>query len=95
VVLEADKRFKTIAAGLDPNTFKDLRRSVRGVIADFWTSSEREIAGPFDAEFGQWIGTRFWFYPESIRIETDFDSRYARIANARFTADAGETVTIS
>lgn len=88
VVLEADKRFKTLSTGIDPNTFHDLRSYIRTAVPGFETSSEREAMDDSLSHKGGWVGTRFWFYPESIRVETDFDGRYARIANAQFTADA-------
>lgn len=88
VVLEADKRFKTLSTGLDPNSYRDLRSVIRTPMPGFETSSEREANdGSFSRKSG-WVGTRFWFYPESIRVETDFDGLFARIANAQFTADA-------
>ncbi len=88
VVLEADKRFKTITSGLDPNSFKDLRSYTRQFVPTFSTSSERELLDKHFTAEGKWIGTRFWFYPESIEIESDFDYKYAKIINPRFTADA-------
>ncbi len=86
-VLEADKRFKTITCGLDPNSFQDVRSLMSFAHPGFYTSAERDIAT--DAmPSGKWIGTRFWFYPESIEIETDPEYRTATVVNAQFTADA-------
>lgn len=86
-VLESDKRFKTITCGLDPNTFEDARPVIAARHPDFLTSAERDIAAE-EASSGRWIGTRFWFYPESVEIETDPEYRTATVTNARFTADA-------
>lgn len=88
VVLEADKRFKTITSGLDPNTYRDVRNLIRPLVPAFLTVAERDLLIEHFTTRGNWIGTRFWYYPESIEIETDFDYRYALIVNPRFTADA-------
>lgn len=88
VVLEADKRFKTITCGLDPNSKEDLRATVRQAVPSFRTSMERGLLAPHGFDSGKWIGTRFWFYPESIEVESDLGMEYCRIVNARFTADA-------
>ena len=89
VVLQADKRFKTITSGLDPTSFEDLRGYTRKFVPSFLTGAERDLLDKhFAAEKGKWIGTRFWFYPESVEVESDFDYSYARITNPQFTADA-------
>jgi hypothetical protein len=89
VVLESDKRFKTITSGLDPNSFKDMRSHTRSFVKDFMTSNEREfLQENANEKKGKWVGTRLWFYPESIEIESDLSYKYARIAKPRFTADA-------
>lgn len=87
VVLEADKRFKTISSGLDPNTFKDIRDYSRSIIPTFRTVDERDIS---EKSFGKkgWIGTRFWFYPDSIEVESDLEYKYASITKPQFLADA-------
>lgn len=88
VVLEADKRFKTIASGLDPNTYKDVRNETRRIVSDFLTSDERDFLFNRPESNPGWIGTRFWFYPDSIEVETDSGMRYGLVARPRFTADA-------
>lgn len=88
VVLEADKRFKTITCGLDPNTFKDLRDYTRNIIPSFLTCAERDLLTEDFGKDSKWIGTRFWFYPESIRVETDYDLIYAEVKKPQFRADA-------
>lgn len=87
VVLEADKRFKTISSGLDPNTFKDIRNYSRRIIPTFRTVDERDISGKSFGKKG-WIGTRFWFYPDSIEVESDLEYKYALITKPQFLADA-------
>ena len=88
VVLEADKRFKTITSGLDPNTFKDLRPYTRKYVASFLSVGEQDLLDTNSLSYGKWIGTRFWFYPDSISIESDLNYKYAMITNPVFMADA-------
>lgn len=86
VVLEADKRFKTITSGLDPNTYNDIRAETRKRAPGFLTISERDLfSGSYKKD---WIKTRLWFYPDSIEVQTDTSKHYARIINPRFLADA-------
>lgn len=88
VVLAADKRFKTISTGLDPNSFADIRAYTRRHVPAFMTGAERSLLSR-DMKSGQgWVGTRFWFYPESITVDSDLSYEYAVITKARFTADA-------
>jgi hypothetical protein len=87
VVLEADKRFKTITSGLDPTSFTDLRSEIREHVPAFATSAERDLALPGISQSG-WQGTRFWYYPDSVEIEASLDYRQWVIAKAQFTADA-------
>ena len=88
VVLESDKRFKTITSGLDPNSFRDLRRPTRQFIPSFMTSCERNLVSKHFTGKNKWIGTRFWFYPDSVEIESDFTYEYAKITKPEFKADA-------
>ncbi len=88
VVLEADKRFKTITCGLDPNTYKDLRSYTRKVVPTFLTCAERDLLAENFGKDSKWIGTRFWFYPESIMVVTDYDLIYAEVKKPQFRADA-------
>ncbi|MFO7956103.1 MAG: hypothetical protein R6X33_03280 [Candidatus Brocadiia bacterium] len=87
VVLDADKRFKTITSGLDPDSLQDIRDYTTRFVPSFLTSTERELIGEFRPEEG-WAGTRFWYYPDSVEIESDLGYQYARVANPQFTADA-------
>jgi hypothetical protein len=88
VVLEADKRFKTITSGLDPNTFLDRRAYTRTHVPSFLSSAERDLLNGDTALTGKWIGTRFWYYPDTIGVDSDLGYEYAVITNPRFTADA-------
>ena len=86
VVLEADKRFKTITSGLDPNSCKDIRSYTRQFVPNFLTVSERDILSSM-TKCG-WVKTRFWFYPDSIEVQTDTTKHFAKIINPQFLADA-------
>lgn len=82
VVLEADKRLKTITGGLDPNTFQDLRQTIRSRVPSYLSASERDLAA------GGWIAARLWLYPDQAGVETDPNHEFAAIVHPRFTADA-------
>ena len=86
VVLEADKRFKTITSGLDPNSGKDVRNQTRQHVPDFLTVGEREMKASVRNK--GWVKTRFWFYPDSIEVQSDTAKHFAKIINPRFVADA-------
>lgn len=87
VVLEADKRFKTITSGIDPVSLEDVRQQTRQQIPSFMTVAERDLcsSAPLD---GKWVGTRFWFYPDKIGVDTDLGHEYAAVSRPQFTADA-------
>lgn len=87
VVLQSDMRFKTLSSGLDPLTHGDLRATVRGRVPRFLTVAERDLAMQV-AEKRGWQGTRFWFYPDAVQIQSDLAGRIAYVEMARFTADA-------
>ena len=86
VVLESDKRFKTITSGLDPNSCKDIRQYTRQYVPDYLSVSERELSTYLSKN--NWIKTRFWFYPDSIEVQTDASGYVASIINPHFLADA-------
>jgi len=88
VVLAADKRFKTITSGLDPDSSLDFRKYTRRFVPSFLSGAERELASGISAADNHWVGTRFWYYPDSIGIDSDLNWEYAVIINPRFTADA-------
>jgi hypothetical protein len=87
VVLQSDMRFKTLASGLDPATYADLRRTARSLIPGFMTVSERDLAAGTD-QTAAWVGTRFWFYPDAVEVLSDLEGRTAFLGRTRFTADA-------
>jgi len=87
VVLEADKRFKTITSGLDPSSGRDSRGYTRRFVPGFLAVCEVDLlAHPRGST--QWESTRFWYYPESVQVDADLDYSYAVIRKAQFTADA-------
>ena len=89
VALESDKRFKTISFGLDPNTYKDIRRKTSAAVPSFFTAGERHLVTPWKCPHSSgWCNTRYWFYPNSVKIETDPGRAFASVVNDRFGADA-------
>lgn len=87
--LESDKRFKTVSFGLDPDTNKDIRRKTSAAIPSFFTAGERHLVTPWKCPHSSgWCNTRYWFYPNSVKIETDPDRAFAAVVNDRFSADA-------
>ena len=87
VVLEADKRFKTITSGFDPDSLRDIRSTVRQHVPEFVPVVERELCWVADEKSG-WKGTRFWYYPDSVEVDASLDYSVAAIRVARFSADA-------
>lgn len=92
VVLQSDMRFKTLTSGLDPVTYSDLRERTRARVPRFMTVSERDLASQSTGTSG-WEGTRFWFYPDAVEIQTDIEGRTAYVEKARFAADAERSRT--
>jgi len=88
VVLEADKRLKTITSGIDPNTHEDLRDRTRQRIPSFLSAAERDLASSDSRSASGWAATRLWFYPDQAGVETDPDFQFAAITHPQFTADA-------
>jgi len=63
IVLEADKRFKTISSGLDPTSFADLRNDIR-TYAPALPPPANVICNAgyrVKARGGSVGGTRFWY----------------------------------
>lgn len=89
-VLTADRRFKTICTGLDPVTYQDRRGEIRKRIPEFMTNSERAFLGKEGAAAvaAGWVASRYWFYPETVSVESDPREGFAVITRPRFTADA-------
>ena len=68
VVLEADKLFKTLSTGIDPNTHKIIKRNITKKVPGFVTEDERSLAEGMGKGSMQ---IRYWFYPDSIGTVTD------------------------
>ena len=68
VVLEADKLFKTLSTGIDPNTHEIIKRNITKKVPGFVTEDERSLAEGMGKGSMQ---IRYWFYPDSIGTVTD------------------------
>jgi hypothetical protein len=88
VVLEADKRFKTVSSGIDPDSQEDIRDLTRQRLPSFLSVAERDLAGADSHLASGWAATRLWFYPDKAGVETDPDYQFAAITHPQFTADA-------
>ena len=69
VVLEADKFFKTLSTGIDPNTHQLMKNRIKRKVPDFLTEDERNLMDN-DYNEGQ-MQIRYWFYPDSIGTVTN------------------------
>jgi hypothetical protein len=85
VVLEADKLFKTMSTGLDPNTRSLIKGKITHTVPDFVTEDERGLKEIRDTETGH-VQIRYWFYPDQIRSATD--GRIGVVERYQFIADA-------
>ena len=81
VVLEADKLFKTLSTGIDPNAHQVIRSKLTKEIPDFLTEDERNLTD-HSLESQQ---IRYWFYPDSIGTVTD--GSIGIVLNNQFFAD--------
>ena len=68
VVLEADKLFKLLGTGLDPNTHYSVKNKITNAVPDFLTEDERSLIEGGNEGHTQ---IRYWFYPDSIGTVTD------------------------
>ncbi|SYZ72227.1 conserved hypothetical protein [Candidatus Zixiibacteriota bacterium] len=68
VVLEADKLFKALSTGIDPNTHRIIRDRITRAVPDFLTEDERSLMENSGTGHTQ---IRYWFYPDSIGTVTD------------------------
>lgn len=68
VVLEADKLFKALSTGIDPNTHRIIRDRITKAVPDFLTEDERSLMENSGTGHTQ---IRYWFYPDSIGTVTD------------------------
>jgi len=83
VVLEADKLFKTLSTGIDPNTHEFVKSKITKHIPTFLTENERRFLE--DANEGN-IQIRYWFYPDEIGTVTD--GSIGIVQKHQFLADA-------
>ena len=83
VVLEADKLFKTISTGFDPNTRKSTYKHIKRGVPAFITEAERSLKLPKESGM---IQIRYWFYPDKITTVTD--GKIGVVETPRFLADA-------
>jgi hypothetical protein len=86
VLLDADKRFKSLSTGLSPDGVADIVKMAQACAPNFTPEDEHSFSSREVA--AGWQGTRFWFYPDSITVETNLTGTLAAIASPRFTADA-------
>jgi hypothetical protein len=63
-----------------------LRKDIRKHIPTFATVGERDLITA--QGHSGWQGTRFWFYPDSVEVQTSLDGKEGVISKAQFTADA-------
>jgi hypothetical protein len=68
VVLEADKLFKTLSTGLEPNTGEVMKQQIAKHVSGFLTEDER---GFLEKATTGHMQIRYWFYPDSIGTVTD------------------------
>lgn len=82
VVLEADKLFKALGTGLDPNTHNLIKTKITKKVPDFLTEDERSLLEEMGVGQTQ---IRYWFYPDSIGTVTD--GSIGAILTHQFLAD--------
>jgi len=82
VVLEADKLFKTLSTGIDPNTHNLVKNKIKRKVPGFITQAERRLIE--DSGEGS-VQIRYWFYPDSIGTVTD--GFFGIVQNSQFLAD--------
>jgi len=82
VVLEADKLFKTLSTGIDPNTHKLVKSKITKYVPNFLTEDERQL---LEVSGEGHVQIRYWFYPDSIGTVTD--GSVGAIETHQFLAD--------
>jgi hypothetical protein len=83
VVLEADKLFKTLSTGIDPNTHEFVKSKITKHVPAFLTEDERGLLEDIN-EVNTEI--RYWFYPDEIYTVTD--GSIGVVQKYQFLADA-------
>jgi len=83
VVLEADKLFKTLSTGIDPNTHEFVKSKITKYVPAFLTEDERGLLE--DINEGN-TEIRYWFYPDEIGTVTN--GSIGAVQKHQFLADA-------
>ena len=83
VVLEADKLFKTLSTGIDPNTHEFVKSKITKHVPAFLTEDERGLLEDVNEGNTQ---IRYWFYPDEIGTVTD--GSIGIVQKHQFLADA-------
>jgi len=83
VVLEADKLFKTLGTGIDPNTHEFVKSKITKHVPAFLTEDERGFLEDLNEGNTQ---IRYWFYPDEIGTVTDGSIGF--VQKHQFIADA-------
>lgn len=83
VVLEADKLFKTLSTGIDPNTHEFVKSKITKHVPAFLTEDERGFLEDVNEGNTQ---IRYWFYPDEIGTVTD--GSIGVVQKHQFLADA-------
>lgn len=83
VVLEADKLFKTLSTGIDPNTHEFVKSKITEHVPAFLTEDERGFLEDVNEGNTQ---IRYWFYPDEIGTVTD--GSIGVVQKHQFLADA-------
>ena len=86
VLLESDKRFKSLSSGLSPDGVAEIASVVSAKVPTFIPSDQRTLENPIMDK--GWKGTRYWFYPDSVTVESNLAGTVAAVVSPRFTADA-------
>ena len=84
VVLEADKLFKLLGTGIDPNIHKPMKFKIIKHVPTFLTEDERGFLEGNNSKGYTQIS--YWFYPDSIGTVTD--GSIGAVSNNQFLADA-------
>lgn len=83
VVLEADKLFKMLSTGIDPNTHEFVKSKITKHVTAFLTEDERRFLEDVNEGNTQ---IRYWFYPDEIGTVTD--GSIGVVQKHQFLADA-------
>lgn len=81
VVLQADRSFKALSVGLDPNTLKPIVGRIRTRVPEFLPASASALADK-PAGLAEY---HYWLYPDSVSVVTD--GTIGAVESCRFLAD--------